>query len=141
MRKVTRLTALPTTATWTCAKNTSWRRINNGSTLGQHFVEFILSENAFVSAKAVSLVDAGTGSGNYIYDYDIGVNSTSSPSATQGCGFVGGGDNYGYVFAVYEENTAAGKIAMSILERNTSTVKDAIGTGSDGRGMVVRVEL
>lgn len=146
-RRMARLTAFPSNDSWSLARNTTWRRIAGGSSIGEHFVEFILSGNSFVSAEAMtfgSRDSSGTGSGKH--EFGIGLDTTSSNSATQSFG----GDyalqsNLATVFAKYKTNVAAGKRTLNVLEQN-NTGRDILAYGDNGdpvwkSGMIVELAL
>ncbi len=149
MRILTKLTALPTTNSWNCNASTGWRRINAGSTLGEHFVEFLLSESIFVKASAMAVVMIGSGTGTYKYHLGVGVNATGTNSATQSLGYdqsIFDDGELATAIAKYSANMARGEIQLSILERNSSTTRNAVVYGDNGgdvfqSGMIVEVML
>ncbi len=149
MRAKTRLTVLPTTNSWTCNASTNWRRINSGSTIGEHFVELILSETVFVNAEAMMVVMRGTGTNFYKYHLGIGLNATNANSATQSLGYdqtIFNDGELATTFATYSSRTTRGKKAFSLLERNSSTTRQAIAYGDNGgdvfqSGMILEVSL
>lgn len=146
-RRLARLTAFPSNHSWSVPGGTAWRRIASGSTIGEHYVEFLLSNNTFVSAKSKVLIDKD-GAGSWKYEFGFGLDSTTANSATRSFGHdkgVGSGTNMAWPTAEYKENTAAGKHVLNMIERN-STNKNAIAYGDNGgvvfkSGMIVEIML
>ena len=150
MRRLARLTAFPSADSWNVPASTTWRRINSGSSIGEHYVEFILSDSTFVKAESLIEVSEGGGSGQYKYYFGFGVNSTTANSATQSFGydegFVNGAPGMAAVFAKYESETAAGKVTLNMVEQNTGSNRAVTAYGDNGgtifqSGMIVEVML
>lgn len=146
-RRVARLTAFPSENSWLTLRNTTWRRITGGSgVVGEHFVEFILSNNTFVSAEASFPID---GVGVYRYDLGFGVDVTNANSATQSMGneqAIGG--NPALVGARYKANTGTGKRTLTMIEQNLTTNRDVTVYGDNNlappvfnSGMIVEISL
>lgn len=124
-RRVTSLTAFPGVGiSWSLPASTSWRRINGGSVVGAHFVEFILSNSALVKAKSLIVVEQDNGgSGNYKYEFGFGLDVTNANSATQSFGHDQsiGTANAGKARAKFKAAIAPGKHALSMVEQNLSS--------------------
>lgn len=148
-RRAAILTALPQDNSWAVPKNmTNWRLITGGSgTIGQHFVEFILSNTTLVSAESIVLVDRAAGTGNYQYEFGFGLDTVTSNSAIQSFGHDEGIGNVQTSTAIsnYKANTSQGKHTLNIIEKN-ATGRDVTAYGDNGgsvfkSGMLVEIML
>jgi len=151
IRRPAVLTAFPSEDTWSVPRNTSaWRRITGGTgVLGEHFVEFILSNSTLVNAKSAVIVDRDGGSGTYRYEFGFGLDSTTTNVATQQLGHDQGVGNVLTQIAMskFVADTTAGKRTLTVIERN-NTSRDVTAFGDNGlspavfkSGMLVEIKL
>ncbi|MBX9670689.1 MAG: RHS repeat protein [Candidatus Obscuribacterales bacterium] len=147
-RRLTRLTAFPANDSWAVNGPTTWRLVAGGtSVIGQHFVEFILSNSTYVSAESKVLIDKN-GAGSWKYEFGIGIDSPSANSATQSFGHdnsIGSGMDMAWPTAVLKDNVLAGKRVLNMLEQNT-TIKNVTAYGDNAdvvfkSGMIVEIML
>ncbi|MBY0552847.1 MAG: hypothetical protein K2W95_36525 [Candidatus Obscuribacterales bacterium] len=146
-RRLTRLTAFPTNDSWAVNGPTTWRRLAAGSTLGEHYVEFILSNSTYVSAESKVLIDKN-GAGTWKYEFGFGLDSTTLNSATRSFGHdnaIGSGLNMAWPTADYKFNVGAGSHQLNMIEQNT-TAKNvtAYGDNNDSvfkSGMIAEILL
>lgn len=150
-RRRVRLTAFPSDDSWTVTRNTtSWRRVNAGVTIGEHYVEFILSATNLVSAEAMMFVTrAAGGAGSYKYQLGFGLDVTNADSATQPFGRDQNIDTTtrcSSALSKYKANVAAGKRTLSLIEQNLSG-RDVTAYGDNNdpttfkSGMVAEIAL
>lgn len=145
-RRLSTLSAFPSAASWAVAGGTTWRRVGAGGTLGEHFVEFVLSNTTSVKAEAIINVDKSNGSGLYKYEFGFGLDVTNANSATQPFGYdetVIGANNF-TAQAKYRANVAAGKRTLNLIEQNiTNRNVDAFANGGNvfKSGMLVEIML
>jgi len=150
-RRTAVLSAFPSEDTWAVPRNTSaWRRITGGTgVLGEHFVEFILSNTTLVSAESAVVVDRDAGSGTYKYEFGFGLDVTTANSATQQLGNDQSVGNVQTQIATskYKANTTVGKRTLTMIEKN-DTGRDVTAYGDNGlspavfkTGMVVEIML
>ncbi len=146
-RRVSRLAAFPTDNSWLCLRNTTWRRITGGAgVIGEHFVEFVLSNPTLVDTEANAPID---GVGVYRYDFGFGLDSVTVNSATQSMGnqqAVGG--NPALVQAKLKATAAAGKHTLTMIEQNLTVNRDVTVYGDNNlnppvfkTGMVAEILL
>ncbi len=146
-RRAAVLSAFPSDNSWLCLRNTTWRRITGGAgVVGEHFVEFILSNSTLVDAESNAPID---GVGVYRYDFGFGLDSVTVNSATQSMGneqAVGG--NPALVKAKLKANAAAGKHTLTMIEQNLTTNRDVTVYGDNNlnqpvfkTGMVAEILL
>jgi hypothetical protein len=146
-RRLATLNGLPTNDSWAIPGGTNWRRVAAGSTIGEHFVEFILSSTTLVSAEALMVVERSNGSGLLKYELGFGLDVTNASAATQPYGYdanILGGTAF-TAQAKYRANVAAGKRTLNLLEQNT-TNRNANGFGDNAdtvfkSGMLVQIML
>ncbi|MBY0552848.1 MAG: hypothetical protein K2W95_36530 [Candidatus Obscuribacterales bacterium] len=146
-RRLARLTAFPVNDSWAVNGPTTWRRLAAGSTIGEHYVEFILSNSTYVSAESTVLIDKN-GAGTWKYEFGFGLDSTTLNSATRSFGHdngVGSGMDMAWPTAQYKADTAAGKHTLNMIEQN-NTAKNvtAYGDNNDSvfkSGMIVEIML
>lgn len=146
-RRAAMLSAFVGDDSWSLSTPQSWRRVANGSTVGQHFVEFILSSSTFVSADAIVAVDKTGGSGTYAYELGFGLDVTNASSATQPFGYDEDviARNAFTAQSKYRANVAAGKRTLNLIEQNV-TNRNNDGFGDNGgsvfkSGMTVKISL
>lgn len=150
-RRAAVLTAFPSEDTWAVPRNTtSWRRITGGTgVLGEHYVEFILSNTTIVKAESAAVVDRDAGSGTYKYEFGFGLDVTNVNSATQSLGHdqSAGNVNTQIAMAKFKANTTVGKRTLTMIEKN-DTGRDVTAYGDNGlspavfkTGMVVEISL
>jgi len=134
-RRMSVLSAFPSEDTWDVPRNTSaWRRITGGTgVLGEHFVEFILSNTTLVSAESAVVVDRDAGSGTYKYEFGFGLDVTTANSATQQLGHDQSVGNVQTQIAMskYKANTTVGKHTLTMIEKN-DTGRDITAYGDNG---------
>lgn len=146
-RRMATLSAFATEDSWSINSPMSWRRIANGSTAGQHFVEFVLANPTLVSADAMIVVDKTGGNGKYKYELGFGLDVTNASSATQAFGYDEDviAQNSFTAQAKYRANVAAGKRTLNLIEQNlTNRRNDAFGDNGSAvfqSGMTVKVML
>lgn len=145
------LTAFPSDNSWTVTRTTTtWRRVNAGATIGEHFVEFILSATNLVSAEAMMFVTkAAGGAGNYKYQLGFGLDVTNADSATQPYGYdmsIFNNVECSTALSKYKAQVAAGKRTLSLVEQNISG-RDVTAYGDNNdpttfkSGMIVEIAL
>lgn len=146
-RRVATLSAFPSNDSWAVPGGTTWRRVAGGSTLGEHLVEFILSNSTIVKADALINVDKTNGSGLYKYEFGFGLDVTNANSATQPFGYDENviGENNFIAQAKYRTNVSAGKHTLNLIEQN-GTTRNADAFGDNGgvvfkSGMIVEIML
>ncbi|MBX9670690.1 MAG: hypothetical protein K2X93_24020 [Candidatus Obscuribacterales bacterium] len=151
-RRLTRLTAFPTNDSWAVNGPTTWRRVAGGSTIGEHYVEFILSNSTYVSASSKVLIDKN-GAGTWKYEFGLALvalpGSPSANSATQSFGHdnaIGSGLNMAWPTAEYKANTlTGGSYSLSLMEQNNTTKNiTAYGDNADvvfKSGMIAEIML
>jgi hypothetical protein len=145
-RRLATLSAFPSAVSWAVSGGTTWRRRGAGSTLGEQFVEFILSNATPVKAEAIINLDKTNGSGVYKYEFGFGLDVTNANSATQPFGYdesVVGVNNF-TAQAKFLANVSAGKRTLNLIEQNsTSRNLDAYGNGGSvfKSGMLVEIML
>jgi len=150
-RRLARLTAFPSDNSWTVTRNTtSWRRVNAGATIGEHFIEFILSSTTLVRAEAMMFVTrAGGGAGNYKYQLGFGLDVTNADSANQPFGYdqnIDSATRCSTALSKFKANVAAGKRTLNLIEQNLSG-RDVTAYGDNNdpttfkSGMIVEIML
>jgi YD repeat-containing protein len=150
VRRPARLQASISDNSWTVTRTTTtWRRVANGATLGDHYVEFILSARNLVSAEGIVFVDRGAGgAGTYKYQLGFGLDVTNADSSTQPFGFdqgIDAGNLTGYALSKYKTYVAAGKHTLNIIEQNI-TGRDVTAYGDNNdvvfkSGMLAEIML